>query len=90
MSFQDYIRAALNCITYFYQRGARTYLDLSGRVKYLFEAQKHLDAYLDPSKWGSVPPPSYSSSSPKPSWSDGHSLESSSARLTQTPQEVKK
>lgn len=51
---KDFLRAAMTCITHFYQHGAQTYLNLAGRLEFLFVAQEHMQAYLDPQRWGSV------------------------------------
>ncbi|CAL1527591.1 unnamed protein product [Lymnaea stagnalis] len=92
---KDYIRASMTCITHFYQRGAHSYLDLSGRMQFLFTAQQHLQAYLDPSQWGSVhhplapiTPVTSTSARQVPSW-DKVSPESA-ARMTLTPEQVNK
>ncbi|XP_067681511.1 uncharacterized protein [Haliotis asinina] len=85
---KDYIRAAMTCITHFYQRGAQSYLDLAGRLQFLFLAQQHMQAFLDPSKWDSVRHPNSSPSIRKgPDWS-GHT--ESAVRLVLTPDEVTK
>ncbi|XP_046355808.2 zinc finger FYVE domain-containing protein 26-like isoform X1 [Haliotis rufescens] len=86
---KDYIRAAMTCITHFYQRRAQSYVDLAGRLQFLFMAQQHMQAFLDPSKWDSVRHPNSSPSIRKgPDWS-GHSTESA-VRLVLTPDEVTK
>ncbi|GFO26040.1 Zinc finger fyve domain-containing protein 26 [Plakobranchus ocellatus] len=93
---KDYIRAAMTCISHFYQRGASSYLDLSGRMQYLLTAQQHLQAYLDPGQWGSVrhplapitPTPSSLGRIQGPSW-ERPSAESA-ARMVLTPDQVKK
>nr|KAG5696964.1 hypothetical protein BaRGS_008426 [Batillaria attramentaria] len=41
----------MTCITHFYQQGAQSYLDLAGRLQFLFIAQEHMQAYLDPQRW---------------------------------------
>ncbi|BFZ12118.1 hypothetical protein BsWGS_15157 [Bradybaena similaris] len=90
---KDYIRAAMTCITHFYQRGATSYLDLIGRLQFLITAQHHLEAYLDPGQWGSVRHPLAASAPPTthkqaPNWDK--QLPESSARMTLSPEEVKK
>ncbi|CAG5127067.1 unnamed protein product [Candidula unifasciata] len=100
---KDYIRAAMTCITHFYQRGATSYLDLSGRLQFLFTAQHHLEymmigfvlmqAYLDPGQWGSVRHPlaattPVTAGKQPPQWDK--QLPESSARMTLSPEEVKK
>ncbi|CAG5123692.1 unnamed protein product, partial [Candidula unifasciata] len=90
---KDYIRAAMTCITHFYQRGATSYLDLSGRLQFLFTAQHHLEAYLDPGQWGSVRHPlaattPVTAGKQPPHWDK--QLPESSARMTLSREEVKK
>ncbi|XP_035827727.1 zinc finger FYVE domain-containing protein 26 [Aplysia californica] len=91
---KDYIRASMTCVSYFYQRGARTYLDLCGRLQFLFTAQQHLQAYLDPSQWGSVRhplapvTPVQGSSRQQLSWDK--SSADTAARMTLSTDEVKK
>ncbi|KAK7502719.1 hypothetical protein BaRGS_00005969, partial [Batillaria attramentaria] len=51
---KDFLRAAMTCITHFYQQGAQSYLDLAGRLQFLFIAQEHMQAYLDPQRWGAI------------------------------------
>ncbi|KAL8592594.1 hypothetical protein ACOMHN_026524 [Nucella lapillus] len=55
---KDFLRAAMTCINHFYQQGAQSYLDLAGRLQFLFIAQEHMQAFLDPVKWGAVRHPS--------------------------------
>ncbi|KAL5010744.1 hypothetical protein ScPMuIL_013049 [Solemya velum] len=66
---KDYVRAAMTCITCFYQRGAQSYLDLVGRLNFLYTAQQHMHDYLDASKWGSVKrPPTTPTTDQVPHW----------------------
>ncbi|KAH9515330.1 hypothetical protein Btru_014177, partial [Bulinus truncatus] len=86
---KDYIRASMTCVSHFYQKGASHYLDLCGRMQFLYTGQLHLQAYLDPSQWGSVPHPLAPRTPSKiqtQSW-DKSSLESA-ARMTLTPEQV--
>ncbi|OWF55424.1 Zinc finger FYVE domain-containing protein 26 [Mizuhopecten yessoensis] len=83
---KDFIRAAMTCITYFYQKGAQSYLDLSGKVNYLYKAHQHLQAYLDPSQWGSISRPQFQTDNHSVNW-DKRPAEAS-IRLIQTPEEV--
>ncbi|KAK3093553.1 hypothetical protein FSP39_017239 [Pinctada imbricata] len=53
---KDFIRAAMTCITCFYQKGAQSYLDLNYRVNHLHNAMSHMQAFMDPKQWGSVIP----------------------------------
>ncbi|XP_059142669.1 zinc finger FYVE domain-containing protein 26-like, partial [Physella acuta] len=82
---KDYIRAAMTCISHFYQRDARSYLDLSERLQFLLVAQQHLQAYLDPGQWGSVPHP-LTPVTPPASKRDKAPPEA--ARMTLTPEQV--
>ena len=61
---QDFLRAAMTCITHFYQQGAQSYLDLASRLQFLFIAQEHMQAFLDPVKWGAVRHPAVSPLTP--------------------------
>ncbi|XP_076441937.1 uncharacterized protein LOC143280973 isoform X2 [Babylonia areolata] len=61
---KDFLRAAMTCINHFYQHGAHSYLDLAKRLQFLFIAQEHMQAFLDPLKWGAVRHPSVSPPSP--------------------------
>ncbi|XP_076098495.1 uncharacterized protein LOC143068375 isoform X2 [Mytilus galloprovincialis] len=54
---KDFVRAAMTCITCFYQRGAESYIDLAERISFLYKAHNHLQSYMDPSQWGSVSRP---------------------------------
>lgn len=81
---QDFIRAAMTCINYFYQGGANSYLDLYTRISYLHTALRHMQSYLDPSEWGSVKRPTMSEESNFST--SGQS--SDPVRLTQSPEEV--
>ncbi|KAI8788313.1 zinc finger FYVE domain-containing protein 26 [Biomphalaria glabrata] len=86
---KDYIRASMTCVSHFYQKSATSYLDLFGRMQFLYTAQQHLQAYLDPSQWGSVPHPLAPRTPSKvqsPSW-DKFNPESA-ARMTLTPDQV--
>lgn len=51
----------MNCYNYFYQQGTQSYLDLAARLQFLFIAQEHIHAYLDPQKWGAIRHPLFSS-----------------------------
>ncbi|KAK7103379.1 hypothetical protein V1264_018289 [Littorina saxatilis] len=55
---KDFLRAAMTCITHFYQQGSQSYRDLSERLQFLFIAQEHMQAFFDPMKWGAVRHPS--------------------------------
>lgn len=81
---QDFIRAAMTCINYFYQGGANSYLDLYTRISYLHTALRHMQSYLDPSEWGSVRRPTMSEESNFST--SGQS--SDPVRLTQSPEDV--
>ncbi|XP_069118425.1 uncharacterized protein [Argopecten irradians] len=83
---KDFIRAAMTCITYFYQKGAHSYLDLFKRVNYLYQAHQHLQAYLDPSQWGSISRPIFRTDNPSVDWDKRPT--DTSIRLIQTPEEV--
>lgn len=99
--FQDFIRAAMTCINHFYHEGAQSYLDLAGRLQFLFIAQEHMQAYLDPQKWGAVRHPLVSPSTPPVpvdvtslKWQDGSAASGgktgaqSSAQLCKSKEEV--
>jgi len=78
----------MTCITYFYLSGAQSYLDLSGRINFLYQAYQHLQAYLDPSQWGSVRCP-HADHQPSGKNTSKSSTESV-IRLIQSPEEVTK
>lgn len=61
---KDFLRAAMTCINHFYQQGAQSYLDLASRLQFLFIAQEHMQAFLDPLKWGAVRHPTVSPITP--------------------------
>ncbi|ESP02327.1 hypothetical protein LOTGIDRAFT_238051 [Lottia gigantea] len=86
---KDYLRAAMTCITHFYQQGCQSYLDLNKHIQYLFTAQQHMQAYLDPSKWGSVKHP-FNSTSGKKGVDWGKSTPENTVRLSLTTDEVNK
>ncbi|KAK6181134.1 hypothetical protein SNE40_009062 [Patella caerulea] len=85
---KDYLRAAMTCISHFYQQGCQSYLDLAKRIQYLFTAQQHMNAYLDPSKWGSVKHPFNSSTKKGVDWRG--SPPENPVRLSLTTEEVNK
>ena len=82
---QDFIRAAMTCINFFYQEGANSYLDLYTRIGNLHTALRHMQSYLDPSEWGSVRRSGSMNQESKFS-SSGQSADP--VRLTQSPEDV--
>lgn len=83
----------MTCITCFYLRGAQSYLDLAGRIHFLHKAYQHMQAYLDPSQWGSVKrtPPSPSVAKNMPDWGkSGKNSAETAVRLVQSEVEVGK
>lgn len=86
---KDYIRAGITCYTYFYQQGAQSYIDLARRIQYLFTAQQHMQAYLDPAQWGNVQHP-LTVTQRQISWERSSKSDAVSVRLVKTPEEVKR
>ena len=82
---QDFIRAAMTCISYFYQKGAMGYADLFQRIQHLLDAKQHLEMFLDQRQWGAS---SRGVTNRRPGWSAAST--SSSARMMMTPGEVNK
>ena len=87
--FQDFIRAGVTCYTYFYQQGAQSYIDLARKIQYLFTAQQHMQAYLDPAQWGNVQHP-LTVPQRQVSWERGSKGDSVSVRLVKDAEEVKR
>lgn len=79
----------MTCVTFFYQLGAESYLDLADRISFLYKAYQHLQSYMDPSQWGSVSRPV-----PSPhqagSWERSSRTSQESVRLIQSEEEIGK
>ena len=88
-TFQDFVRAAMTCVTFFYQLGAESYLDLADKISFLYKANQHLQSYMDPSQWGSVSRP-LSSPPQTGSWERSSRTSQESVRLIQSEEEVGK
>ncbi|XP_052767439.1 zinc finger FYVE domain-containing protein 26-like isoform X2 [Mya arenaria] len=83
---KDFLRAGMTCFTFFYQEGAQSYLDLAHRINYLFTAQQHMQAYMDPAHWGNVQHPL----STKQGTGKDKKAESASVRLVKGHEDVSK
>ena len=79
----------MTCVTFFYQLGAESYLDLADKISFLYKANQHLQSYMDPSQWGSVSRP-LSSPPQTGSWERSSRTSQESVRLIQSEEEVGK
>jgi len=80
------MRAAMTCISYFYQKGATDYPTLSLRLPHLANAKHHLEAYLDNRQWEDHATPLR-----HPSWGNiSQPAAMGSFRMIMTPGEVTK
>ncbi|XP_036363256.1 zinc finger FYVE domain-containing protein 26-like [Octopus sinensis] len=93
---KDFIRASMTCTRYFYLGSGQSYGDLASGINCLYEAEKHLHSYLEPSQWGNVPKPHFLASlSPGATPQKSSSLmstemEETAVRLIKVPSEVQK
>lgn len=89
---QDYIRAAMTCISIFYQKGAVGYADLFQRMQHLLNAKQHLEMFLDRRHGGGTAGGRVVGGAAKMRATVGSSTGagSSSSRMMMTPGEVNK
>ena len=86
--FQDFIRAAMTCITYFYEKGAYSYPDLNSNIHHLYDAKKHMESYLDDSQWDNIVRPHASPLHQLPGWGSRPPGQESLVRKILSPNEV--
>ena len=48
---KDYVRAAMTCVSHFYEANAQSYADFVERRQHLTEARRHLEVYLQEGMW---------------------------------------
>ena len=48
---KDYVRAAMTCVSHFYEANATSYADFVERRHFLSDARRHLEVYLQERMW---------------------------------------